>query len=154
MAFFGYFQGHGDLVFDPTWPIFELDLAIIEIKLLTNIEEYQSKNESFRVITSLKWLVLAISKVTVTQFLTPHDPISNLTLSFSKYNFWAKLIDINAKLKVLECLHAKNGNFWLFPRSQWPSFWPHLTHFRTWPKYHWNVSFDQVWSTSMQKWKF
>ena len=34
----------GDLVFDPTWPIFELVRDIIQTNILTNFHEYPTEN--------------------------------------------------------------------------------------------------------------
>ena len=51
MAIFGYFQGRHDLDFDPTWPIVELDLDIIEIQLVTKFGQKQSKNVTARALT-------------------------------------------------------------------------------------------------------
>ena len=41
----------GDLVFDPTWPIFELVWDIIETNILTNFHEYPTENVASRVYT-------------------------------------------------------------------------------------------------------
>ena len=41
-----------DLVFDGTWPSFELDLDIIKMNILTNIHKDPMKNVTSRVVTS------------------------------------------------------------------------------------------------------
>ena len=41
----------GDLVFDPTWPIFELVRDIIQKNILTNFHEYPTENVASRAYT-------------------------------------------------------------------------------------------------------
>ena len=40
-----------DLVFDPTWPIFELIQDIIQTNILTNFHEYPTENVASRAYT-------------------------------------------------------------------------------------------------------
>ena len=74
----------GDLLFDPMWPSFELDLEIIKTNILSKIHDDCFKNVTARVLT----------------------------------RFSADL-------------------------AQWPSFWPHVTKFRTWPRNHRDKRFEQ-----------
>ena len=74
----------GDLVFDPKWPSFELDLKIIKTNILSKIHDDCLKNVTAKVIT----------------------------------RFSADL-------------------------ARWPSFWPQVTQFRTWPRNHQDTHFEQ-----------
>ena len=63
----------GELVFDIKWPSFKLDLEIIKTNILSNIYDDYLKNVTYGVLTVFCW----IGQVTL--FLTPCDPVSNLT---------------------------------------------------------------------------
>ena len=41
----------GDLVFDPMWPNFELDLEIIKTNILSKIDDDRLKNMTTRMLT-------------------------------------------------------------------------------------------------------
>ena len=84
-----------DLVFDPTWPRFELGLKIIEMNILTKSDEDWVKTVTARVLTRF-----------------------------------------------------------FFDLTYWPSFWPHVTQIRTWPRDHLRWTFSlrliKIWSKLWQ----
>ena len=75
-----------DLVFEPAWPIFELDRDIVKMIILSKFDEDWTKNVASRVFT---------------RFF--HD------------------------------------------LTYWPSFWPNVTHIRTWLRYCQDDHSEQVW---------
>ena len=77
-----------DLVFDPTWRIFEFDRDFIEAIILSKICEDWTKNVASSVHKLFLWFDLA------TYFLIPLDPHSNLTEISLRQSFWACFMKI------------------------------------------------------------
>ena len=75
----------GDLVFDPKWPSFKLDLDLIEANILSKFHQDWVKTMTSRVLTNFSF---------------------DLTL--------------------------------------WPSFWPQVTQYQTWSRFHKGKQSDQV----------
>ena len=114
----------GELVFDIKWPSFKLDLEIIKTNILSNIYDDYLKNVTSGVLT------VFCRFGQVTQFLTPCDPVSNLTWKSSRQTFWARFMMIASKMwpVVLTRFSAD--------LARWPSFWSQVTQFQTWPRNH------------------
>ena len=78
----------GDLVFDPTWPCFELDLKIIKTNILSKIHDDCFKNVTARVLTRFstdlaRW---PSSWLQVTQFWT--WPRNHKDKHFEQDSWW------------------------------------------------------------------
>ena len=120
----------GDLVFDPTWPIFELDLRIIKTNILSKIHDDCFKNVTARVLTRFsvdlaRWPCFWTQ---VTQFRT-----------------WPK-IRRDKHCEHDECLKnvtARVSTRLSLDLAWWPSFWPHVTQFQTWPRNHQDKQMEQ-----------
>ena len=76
-----------DLVFDPRWPIFELDIEIIKTNFQTNFQDTCIKTVATRVLT-----FCFICLAHVTKFFIQDDPCSNtseqLPRQTSRLSWW------------------------------------------------------------------
>ena len=122
----------GDLVFDPTWPSFKLDLEIIKTKILGKIHDDCFKNVTSRVLTrssfDLAWWP---------SFLL-QGPSFKFDLEIIKTTILRKIHDdcfINVTARVLTRFYNDV--------TRWPSFLPHVTQFQTWPRNHQDKHFEQ-----------
>ena len=122
----------GDLVFDPTWPSFKPDLEIIKTNILSKIHDDCLKNVTARVLTTFL-LIWPGDLVFDSKW-----PSFELNVEIIKTNILSRIHD--------DCL--KNVTTRVFTRfsadlAWWPSFWPQVTQFRTWPRYHQDKHFEQ-----------
>ena len=131
-----------DLLFDLTWPNFELVDFVSEQHSDQVSSWFKGKMWPLEWITSFFWWFDP-----VTYFLTSHDPISNLTEILSRTTFWPSFKLIGLKMWPLEWTQAFSM-IWI---QGWPTFWPHMTQFRTWPRFCQEQYSDQVSSWFSQK---
>ena len=129
------------LVFDPTWPMTKLDLDIIKINCLIKFDEDQQKN------------VMCLECSQGFPSIWPRDlvydprwPMFELDLDIIKTNISIKLAEDPVKNVALRVFTRFSFNL-----TPWPSFWPHMTHGRSWPKHHQNKQSHQVWWRSSHK---
>ena len=79
-----------DLVFDPTWPIFELDRYIVKMIILSKFDDWLDQNCGlYSVHNVFPWFEL------LTLFLTRHSPYLNLTEILSRWSSWANFWWLN-----------------------------------------------------------
>ena len=108
----------GELVFEPTWPSFELDLEIIKANILSKIYDDCLKNVTARVLTRFSadlahWPSFWFQ---VTQFRTWSRAHQD--------KHWARFMTIAARVLIRFTADL----------ARWPSFWPQVTQFQTWPR--------------------
>ena len=120
----------GDLVFDPTWPSFILDLEIIKTNILSKIHDDCLKNVTARVLTRFsadlaRWPSFWLQ---VTQF-------QNWPRTHQDKHFEHDDCLKNVTARVLTRFSAD--------LARWPSFWPQVTQFRTWPRNHQDKHIEQ-----------
>ena len=122
----------GDLVFDPRWPSFKLDLKIIKTNILSKIHDDCFKNVTARVLTrfsaGLAWWPSFWPQLT--QFRTWPKNRKDKHLSKSRDNCLK-----NVTARVITRFSAD--------LAMWPSFWPHVTQFQTWPRNYQDKHFEQ-----------
>ena len=168
----------GDLLFDPTWPSFKLDLELIKTNILSKIHDDCLKNVTARVVTTFsadlaryllfdpKWpsFELGLDKTNILSKI--HDDcLKNVTarvltsflliwpgdLVFDpKWPSFKPGLEI-IKTNILSKIHGdcfKNVTTTVLTRfsvdlARWPSFWPQVTQFQTWPRNHQGKHFEQ-----------
>ena len=114
-----------DLVFDPTWPSFELDLEFIKTNIMSNIHDECFKNVTARVLTRFsadlaRWPTVVFD---------PTWPSFELDLELIKTNILSKIHDDCFKNVTARVLTRFSADL-----ARWPSFLPQVTQFRTWPR--------------------
>ena len=114
-----------DLVFDPKWPSFELDLEILKTNILSKIHDDCFKNVTASVnkIFPLTWPGDLV--------FYPTWPSFELDLEIIKTNILSKTHDDCFKNVIVRVLTRFSADL-----ARWPSFWPQVTQFRTWPRTH------------------
>ena len=122
----------GDLIFHPMWPSFELDLELIKTNILSKIHDDCFKNVTARVLTS--FLLIWPGDLV----FDPKWPSFNLDLEITKTNMLSKIHDDCLKNVTTRVLKRFSANM-----ARWPSFWPQVTQFRTWPENHQDKHFEQ-----------
>ena len=130
-----------DLVFDPTWPRFELVRDIINTNNLTKFEKDRAKNVAS--------IALTVQMLTHDARRTTHDgrrTTDDGRRTMTGHNSspwaslrWAKNAASNALTRTV------------YDLTSWPSFWPHMTQIRTRPRYHQYKYSGQVWKRLGQK---
>ena len=85
-----------DLVFDPTWPIFQLLRNFIATNILTKFHDCQTGNVACRAYT--RFLRIWSNDLV----LTRHDIFSNSSYISSRKTFWASSMIIGLKMWPLE----------------------------------------------------
>ena len=132
----------GDLVFYPKRPSFELDLEVIKTNILSKIHDESFKNVTSRMLTfSLIW---------------PDDLVFD-----PKWPSFIPDLEI-IKTNILNIIHDdcfKNVTARVLTRFSvdlvwWPSFWPQVTQFWTWPRNHQDKHFEQDSWWLLQKCEF
>ena len=122
----------GELVIDIKWPSFKLDLEIIKT---IHFEQY------------LWWLFKQCDLWSVNSFLLiwpshlvfdPMWPSLKLDLEIIKTNILSKIHDGCLKNVTIRVLTRFSADL-----ARWPSFWPQVTQFQTWPKNHQDKHFEQ-----------
>ena len=120
----------GDLVFDPMWPSFELDLEIIKTNILGKIHDDCFKNVTSRVLKrssfDLAWW----------PNFDPKWP--SFELELIKTNILSKIHD-----DCFKNVTARVLTRFSFDLAWWPSFWPNVTQFQIWPRNHQDKQFEQ-----------
>ena len=123
----------GDLVFDHKWPSFELDLEIIKTNILSKIHDDCFKNVTARVLTS--FLLIRPGDLV----LNPKWPSLKLNLDLIEVYTLSKFHQDWVKTMTSRVLTSFSFDF-----TWWPSFWPQVTQYRTWPRFHRGKHSDQV----------
>ena len=121
----------GDLVFDPKWPSFKLELEIIKTNILSNIYDDYLKNVTSGVLTKFS------ADLAWWSSFWPHVTSYELDLEIIKTNILSKIHDDcfkNVTARVLTKFSAVLAG--------WPSFWSQVTQFRTWPRTHQDKHFE------------
>ena len=121
----------GDLVFDPRWPSFEPDLKIIKTIILSKIHDDCLKNVTSRVLTNFL-LIWPGDLVFDSKW-----PSFELDLELIKTNNLSRIHDDclkNVTARVITRFYAD--------LARWPSFWPQVFQFRTWPRNHQDKHFE------------
>ena len=122
----------GDLVFEPTWPSFKLDLEIIKTNILSMIHDDCFKNVTARLLTRFsadlaRWPSF---QPPVNQFQT--WPRTHQDKYFEQDSWWL----------LQKCDHYSVNKVSL-DLAWWPSFLPQVTQFQTWPRNHQDKQFEQ-----------
>ena len=126
-----------DLVFDPTWPMFEVDREIVKMIILSKFDDYWTKTVASRVFTMFfedltYWPSFWSNIAHIQTWLRYcHDDNSE--------HVWLRL---HLELLPLECSQCFTEDL-----TYWPRFWPDMTHIRTWPRYLSRLSF---WASLMK----
>ena len=123
-----------DLMFVPTWPIFELDRDNVKMIILSKFDDDRTKTVASRVFTRFFY-----------------------ELIYWPY-FWPDITHIRKWPRNCQDNHSKQvwwisdqnvarGVFtWSFyDLTYWPSFWPDMTHIWIWPRYYQSDYSEQVW---------
>ena len=103
----------GDLVFDPKWPSFELDLELIKTNILSKIHDDCFKNVTARVLTRF-----SADLAQWPSFLS-RWPSFELDLEIIKTNILSKVHDDCLKNVTARVLTKFSADL-----ARWPSFWP------------------------------
>ena len=122
----------GDLVFDPRWPSFEPDLKIIKTNILSKIHYYCFKNVTARVLTK-SLLIWPGDLVFDSKW-----PSFKFDLEIIKTNMLSKIHDDCLKNVTTRVLTRFSADL-----ARWPSFWPQVTQFQTYPRTHQDKHFEQ-----------
>ena len=107
--------GSSDLHFDPTRPIFELNRDFVKDIIVSKFEDIWDENVASRKFTGIFYYLIWWPT-----FLTPHVPVSNVTENSSRTSFWASLLLIRLKIRLLECSEVFLVTYFFDPT--WPSF--------------------------------
>ena len=114
-----------DLVFDPTWPIFNSGLYFIKMNILTKFHEDWIKTVPYRVY-SLFYLDLTRDLV-----FDPTWPMFNSGLDFIKMNILTKFHEdwiLTGPYRVYSWFYSD--------LTSWRSFWPDMTYFHFWSRFY------------------
>ena len=113
----------GDLVSDIKWSSFKLDLEIIKTHILSNIyDDYLKKCDLWSVNSFL--LIWPGDLV-----FYPMWPSFKSDLEIIKTNILSKIHDDCFKTMTTRVLTKFSAYL-----AWWPSFWPQVTQFQTWPR--------------------
>ena len=128
----------GDLVSDSKWPSFEPNLEINKMNILSNIHDDYLKNVtsgvSTRFSSDLAWWPCFWPIV-----FDPKWPSFKHDLKIIKTNTLSKIHD-----DCLKNVTARVLTSFSFDLARWPSFWPQVTQFQTWPRNHQDKNLSKI----------
>ena len=163
-----------DLVFDPTWPIFELDRDIVKMIILMMIGPKLWTLECSQGF-SMIWPTDLVSDPTWPIFELDRDIVKMIILSifdedwtktvasrvFTRFFLLSDLVfdpiwpifELDRDSVKMIILMMIGPKLWALECSQgffydltyWPSFWPDMIHIRTWQRYCQDDHSEQVW---------
>ena len=124
-----------DLVFDPRSPIFELDWDIVKMIILSKFDEDWTKT-----MASIE-CSQGFSMIWPTDLVfDPMSPIFELDWDIVKMIILSKF-DEDWTKNVASRVFTR----FFHDLTYWPSFWPDMTHIRTWLRYCQDNHSEQIW---------